>query len=551
MKHFLSLLLIVFLSGAFWSCEYDDAGIWNKVDELDDRVGKLEEAVKAANNNISSLQTLVNALNEKVTVESVITTENGYQIKFSDGTTANITNGKDGVNAPQISIKKDTDGIYYWTLGGEWLTDPETGAKIKAQGQDGKDGAAAIAPQVRINPESKEWEISTDGGLHWISTGVVAEGQTSGSGSSPFTSVDTSDEEWVVFNLTDGSSIRLPRASAIAFELVPMLSDLAFEAGQTRTFDVKMVNIDEYTFTKPDGWKVSLKQNKLKITAPASANTYAERAGQIAVYVVAKNGMSRIVKFEVFIGALLTFEDVDYKGDANYLGQTNWSSLIDPQQYGGKLLYGETGSGPTDYQWYDKNNTFLKHQFPINWGVACYWGGGHAISNYVDLDLKHGDFSHQLSVYYQDANGKGGHNGSDNFCVHYGYKDNSPYAVENLCALTFGDGVARTVDHMYVNWTTYLYNCGANGNALTEPIGPDDFLSLVAIGYSEEGVESGRVEFDFFKNGKIAPVKWNKWDLSSLGKVKKIEFNVTGSSDNGAGFSQPAYFAYDDVAVLF
>ena len=28
-------------------------------------------------------------------------------------------------------------------------------------------------------------------------------------------------------------------------------------------------------------------------------------------------------------------------------------------------------------------------------------------------------------------------------------------------------------------------------------------------------------------------------------------FNVTGSSDNGYGFSQPAYFAYDDVAVRF
>ncbi|MBQ0136681.1 MAG: DUF4465 domain-containing protein, partial [Bacteroidales bacterium] len=35
------------------------------------------------------------------------------------------------------------------------------------------------------------------------------------------------------------------------------------------------------------------------------------------------------------------------------------------------------------------------------------------------------------------------------------------------------------------------------------------------------------------------------------GRVVRIEFNVTGSSDNGYGFSQPAYFAYDDVAVRF
>jgi hypothetical protein len=26
-------------------------------------------------------------------------------------------------DAPIIGVKKDTDGIYYWTLDGEWLTD--------------------------------------------------------------------------------------------------------------------------------------------------------------------------------------------------------------------------------------------------------------------------------------------------------------------------------------------------------------------------------------------------------------------------------------------
>ena len=45
--------------------------------------------------------------------------------------------------------------------------------------------------------------------------------------------------------------------------------------------------------------------------------------------------------------------------------------------------------------------------------------------------------------------------------------------------------------------------------------------------------------------------EWAKWDLSGLGKVVSIEFNITGSSDNGYGYSQPAYFAYDDVAVRF
>lgn len=105
----------------------------------------------------------------------------------------------------------------------------------------------------------------------------------------------------------------------------------------------------------------------------------------------------------------LTFEDVDYKGDANMVGERNWSSLIDSQQYGGPLLYPKNNQL---YNWSDANNTFLASELPNGWGDYQYWGGGHAISNYLDMDLTHGDFQHQLAVYYQDAKtGFGGHNG--------------------------------------------------------------------------------------------------------------------------------------------
>ena len=44
---------------------------------------------------------------------------------------------------------------------------------------------------------------------------------------------------------------------------------------------------------------------------------------------------------------------------------------------------------------------------------------------------------------------------------------------------------------------------------------------------------------------------WTKWDLSVLGEVVSIQFNVCGDNDNNYGFSQPAYLTYDDVAVRF
>ena len=134
--------------------------------------------------------------------------------------------------------------------------------------------------------------------------------------------------------------------------------------------------------------------------------------------------------------------------------------------------------------------------------------------------------------------------------MHNGYKDNSGYTDDNILAsLTFGDGKEHIVESMWVMNTLYAMNCYVSGNGLTAKIGPDDWVKLVATGYDLNGEKVGETTF-YTCNGPDNIVRdWTKWDLSVLGKVAKIEFNILGSSDNGAGFSQPAYFAYDDVTV--
>lgn len=249
---------------------------------------------------------------------------------------------------------------------------------------------------------------------------------------------------------------------------------------------------------------------------------------------------------------VLTFEDVDYKGTHENSSIGYWSSLIDAPQYGGPLLYGDYMDA--NYSWYDENNTFLAHEFPENYNARVYWGGGHAISNYIELDLDMGSHETQLAVYYKnETTGYGGNNGSENFCMHFGYIDGSPFnQTENLPSFYFKDGKARVVDHMYVMLNTYLANCILNGNSLTDPCGPDDWVKIIATGYDEAGDKVKDVDF-FLTTGILGVVMtdWQKWDLSSLGKVSRIEFNIAGSNDNGYGFSQLAYFAYDDVAVRF
>lgn len=276
-------------------------------------------------------------------------------------------------------------------------------------------------------------------------------------------------------------------------------------------------------------------------------------AGLLALSAQAQEGKTYQVK-------TLTFEDNDYPQDApNYLGATTWSSLIDNPQYGGELLYGENHgdtskvSTTVNYKWYDKGNTELYSEIPENWGTKMYWGGGHAISNYWEGNLKDGDYEHQLAVYVADDNGNGqgghGHNGSNNFCVHYGYKDDSGYSASNLPAIQFKDGENHVIEGMYINNTTYFVNCITNGNGLTTALGDKDYVNVVATGYKADGTIVGSRTYPLALGTKSFVKTWTYWSLLNLGEVNKVEFNIVGSSDNGYGFSQPAYFCYDDVKV--
>lgn len=64
MKRILHLLFAV---SALWGCnsDYDDSALTGRVDDLENRVAKLEELCKQMNTYISSLQILVDALQNK------------------------------------------------------------------------------------------------------------------------------------------------------------------------------------------------------------------------------------------------------------------------------------------------------------------------------------------------------------------------------------------------------------------------------------------------------------------------------------------------------
>ena len=205
---------------ALTSCKYDDDDLWNSVHGLENRVAKLEELCKQMNTNISSLQTIVTALQNNVYVTGTTPlmkdgNEIGYTITFSKGNPITIYHGKDGQDGedgttPTISVKKDTDGVYYWTLNGEFIM--VDGGKIQAEGKDGTNGTNGTTPQFKI--ENDYWFVSYDNGANWTQLGK-ATGEDGIGGDSMFSGVDyKTSTDYVIFTLADGTQIKLPTWSA-------------------------------------------------------------------------------------------------------------------------------------------------------------------------------------------------------------------------------------------------------------------------------------------------------------------------------------------------
>lgn len=205
---------------ALTSCKYDDDDLWNSVHGLENRVAKLEELCKQMNTNISSLQTIVTALQNNVYVTGTTPLmqdgkEIGYTITFSKGNPITIYHGKDGQDGedgttPIIGVKKDTDGVYYWTLNGEFIV--VDGGKIKAEGKDGTNGTNGTTPQFKI--ENDYWFVSYDNGANWTQLGK-ATGEDGIGGDSMFSGVDyATSTDYVIFTLSNGTQIKLPTWSA-------------------------------------------------------------------------------------------------------------------------------------------------------------------------------------------------------------------------------------------------------------------------------------------------------------------------------------------------
>lgn len=145
------LLFLSLSVAALAGCTADMDKFTERLDDLEARVAALETLCAQMNEDISSMRTVISALEDGLYITDVKNVGEGYRIEFSDGETITIRHGKDGEDGtpgadgqdgykPVIGVRMDTDGIYYWTLDGEWLLDDQDN-KMRVTGENGKDGA--------------------------------------------------------------------------------------------------------------------------------------------------------------------------------------------------------------------------------------------------------------------------------------------------------------------------------------------------------------------------------------------------------------------------
>ena len=200
-----------------------------------------------------------------------------------------------------------------------------------------------------------------------------------------------------------------------------------------------------------------------------------------------------------------------------------------------------------------------------------YWNGGFVVSDWnykSNIPGKTGDwwysYLNQCSVYSGTHGTKnGGYAGSSNFAVMFGYVDsyNSSYATRPKLDFTSGSGV---VEGMYVCLSSYTYGVIQNGNTfgsgaatpLKDIAGGTGYLKLLAYGFNGSTATNNGdpVEIDLARYNNHLPVagpltSWTYFDLSDLGNVTRVEFNIEGNDSGSYGLNTPAYVCIDNVKV--
>lgn len=320
-----SLMLIMFMSLAFTSC-YDDGAIWDKFDEIENRIDSLANEL---NKQVEAFSLL---MEDGSTISACEKNRDGsYTVTLSNGVSFKVM--PEGADFSQLVTYVEINGVNCWAV-------------------YGPDGEPEVITDTdgRTIPVSTKVEVKLKDGVYYLfvngreyATGYDAEDVVQVfSSCTPLT--DASGNVYAVrFTFGEGMEITvaLDGYAGIIFRLPgasnPVVSEYFIDYGTTQSFLLDAEGVIDYVMQVPDGWRVSERHEELTsetfidITAPASSTVgmgAAVAKGELKVVSVVEGGKASVSK-------LVISADPFKKYDVSTL-----KAVIEPYEGIQKFVYG-------------------------------------------------------------------------------------------------------------------------------------------------------------------------------------------------------------------
>lgn len=313
---FCSSLIVMTVAAAltFTSCNITDdiIDIHKEIDSLAKEDEAIALRLKAMEESVEAMRVIIDAINSGYYIKSVTpftdpdgrtgnlcSFTNGNQIRIYDGVA-----GQDGT-IPEIGAKKDAQGVYCWTIDGEFFTDAH-GAHIPVSAAP--DGELFIPDTTDMIPQFQIkdgfWFISFDYGVTWTQLGrsTGKEGLDGEDGIDNIIRIDQNSEDCVSFVLLDGTVISIPYYKDVRVILDLMDNIVPIAGRETIKIGYSLTSAEEGTFVSvsSDGYysvraiSTSPLEGNILVNCPRSY-----RDGFVNVMVNTKNGVTdmEVIRF--------------------------------------------------------------------------------------------------------------------------------------------------------------------------------------------------------------------------------------------------------------
>ena len=237
----------------------------------------------------------------------------------------------------------------------------------------------------------------------------------------------------------------------------------------------------------------------------------------------------------------------DMFGQDAYVSAHVWVETADAATFEEYTLP-ESGHKMVDDAWADGEETYL---YSGSYAFANVPNKSYnAFSGYVISADKSNEATGEYMID-QFRSAAGGAYEGDNFAIAYYSAPSSWYAgYKDPITLTYTTE-AKPITGFYVTNSAYTLNAILNGDYADDAFGEGDYLSLTVKGYNGETL-TGEVMFylaDYRsanESERFALKEWKWLDLSRLGAVTRLEFEMFTTKSDAYGFTTPTYFCLDN-----